>query len=80
MAQDSIGWKLTPITCDSVNIILEVKIDPGGSIPVWLINLSVNRGPYNTIIGMIKQLNSNKNIKLNYITESDDCNSLQMSR
>ncbi len=64
-------WVFNPIGNGSVHVSFELEVDPGGNIPAWLINLAVTKGPYNTMIGLIRELNSEKykGINLDYIVE-----------
>jgi len=64
-------WTLNPIGNGSVHILFELEVDVGGSIPTWLTNMAVTKGPVNTINGLIEELNTNKykNFKLDYIKE-----------
>ena len=64
-------WTLNPIGNGFVHISFELEIDPGGNIPAWLVNMAVTKGPYNTMVGLIKELKTDRycNIKLNYIDE-----------
>ena len=64
-------WVFNPIGNGSVHISFELEVDPGGNIPSWLINLAVTKGPYNTMIGLINELNNERynGVHLNYIDE-----------
>ncbi len=64
-------WVFNPIGNGSVHISFELEVDLGGNIPSWLINLAVTKGPYNTMVGLINELNNDKyiGVKLNYIEE-----------
>ncbi len=67
-------WYLVPISNDSTHITLEIEADIGGSIPVWLVNLAITKGPMRTIKGLIKELKTNNYdySKLVYIEEFKD--------
>ena len=45
-------WKLTPIGNGETKVILRYLADPAGNIPVWLINMFIIDGPYNTLKNM----------------------------
>ncbi len=64
-------WVFNPIGNGSVHISFELEVDPGGNIPAWLINFAVSKGPHNTMIGLIKELNTEKyqDVHLDYIDE-----------
>ncbi len=64
-------WIFNPIENGNINISLEMEVNPGGSIPIWLINMAVSKGPYKTVEGFIKEITSGKYqcLKLDYIKE-----------
>lgn len=45
-------WTLEPVGLDSVRVTLEIRIDLGGSLPAWLVNMVSSKGPYETIKNM----------------------------
>ena len=42
-------WKISPVGPDKVSIEYEVKTNPGGSLPAWVINLGITSGPVKTM-------------------------------
>lgn len=64
-------WVFNPIGNGNVHISVEIETDPGGNIPIWLINMAVSKGPYKTVEGLINEIKSGKykNHKLDYIEE-----------
>ncbi len=42
------NWVITPIAKNLCRVEYILQVDPGGSIPVWLINLFAAKGPYET--------------------------------
>jgi START domain len=42
----SITWYVTMPSSTSISIVYIFEIDPGGSIPAWLINMFADKGPY----------------------------------
>lgn len=45
----SVGkWVITPLAKDQVTAEYTLEVDPGGSIPAWLINLFATKGPMET--------------------------------
>lgn len=64
-------WCLVPMGNDSIHISLELEVDIGGKIPIWLVNMAVTKGPLSTIKGLIKELKIDKHshAKLDYIYE-----------
>ncbi|MEI7802154.1 MAG: START domain-containing protein [Bacteroidota bacterium] len=47
---------LTPLPNDSVQIVLEMHLDAGGSIPDWVVNDNMVAAPYNSTISMCKRI------------------------
>ncbi len=64
-------WDFNPIGNGTVHISILLEVDPGGNIPIWLINMAVSKGPYKTVEGLINEIESGKykDYKLDYIEE-----------
>lgn len=60
---------LIPVSGGVVQVQFELFVDPGGSIPDWLINDNIVRAPYNTTVGMIAELPKYQSVKVPYIRE-----------
>jgi len=43
-------WKFTSLDPDEVYVELFLSVDVGGSVPPWLLNLFISRGPYQTML------------------------------
>jgi hypothetical protein len=41
-------WLITPLSNNQVKIEYTLEVDPGGSVPAWLINLFATKGPFET--------------------------------
>jgi hypothetical protein len=52
------NWTVHDIGYDKIQVRYFLNIDPGGSIPAWIINLFITKGPYETIMGLADQLKS----------------------
>jgi hypothetical protein len=63
-------WVLTPQK-NNVKIEYTLETDPGGSLPAWLVNLFVAKGPHETFVKLKQQLQKAqyKNATLAYIKE-----------
>ena len=44
-----VEWKFKPLGNNIVELSYHLKSDPGGNIPSWLINLSIDKGPVQSI-------------------------------
>ncbi len=51
---------LTPKTNGFIDIDYQVKVSPGGSIPAWIINLGITKGPIKTMESLATLLDSGK--------------------
>ncbi len=45
-------WKLIPINNQTTRVIYTLDIDPGGSLPAWLVNFASVEGPYLSFVKM----------------------------
>lgn len=60
---------LTPVAGGNVQVQFELFVDPGGSVPDWLINDNIVRAPYNTTVGMLDELPKYQSVKVPFIKE-----------
>lgn len=49
-------WKVTMPTAQTVQISYILEINPGGSLPAWIVNNFIDKGPYETFINLKEQL------------------------
>jgi len=49
-------WLITPVNATQVRIEYVLQVDPGGSVPAWLINLFATRGPLESFINLRNQV------------------------
>jgi len=47
---------LTPITADTVSVRFEMDINPGGELPIWIVNMLAANAPWNTYNNLREQL------------------------
>ena len=50
------NWDITPVAATEVKVIYTFRVDPGGSLPPWLVNSIATVGPYNTFVELRKKL------------------------
>jgi hypothetical protein len=43
-----VNWTVTPAGANTLNIEYVAQADPGGSIPAWVSNMFITKGPYET--------------------------------
>ena len=53
-------WHITPVDREHVRVEYTLQVDPGGLIPAWLVNLVAGTGPYQSFIGLRKQVRKEK--------------------
>lgn len=53
-------WIFIEVKNNVVNVVYEISLDPGGSLPAWLMNKAVEIGPYHTIKSMKAELQKEK--------------------
>jgi hypothetical protein len=53
-------WHITPIDANHVRVEYTLQVDPGGWIPAWLVNMVASTGPYQSFIGLRKQVGKEK--------------------
>ncbi|MBL0340132.1 MAG: hypothetical protein IPP71_03955 [Bacteroidetes bacterium] len=49
---------VTPIDTNKLQVDYFLDIDPGGSIPDWILNMAIAEGPYQTFKNLIDRINS----------------------
>ncbi len=62
-----VTWKLTPLTNNTVKMEYIMAVNPAGSLPSWLVNMSLTEGPINTIKNLRNHLLNYQEVTLNYI-------------
>ncbi|MBX2963887.1 MAG: hypothetical protein KF687_15355 [Cyclobacteriaceae bacterium] len=48
-------WEVKKVD-NNINVVYTMRIDPGGSVPPWLVNMAMAEGPYISFINLKKQL------------------------
>lgn len=56
MPEMVINWHLTPLAGNRTRLEYQLRIDPGGSLPAWMINLAVEEGPLKSMQGLLEAL------------------------
>ena len=68
----SVGrWTITPVNQYRVNVEYILKLDPGGNVPAWLINMFATHGPMESFKQLKQQLRkpAYRNVHLDFITD-----------
>lgn len=66
-----INWHIQPLSNGKIQVEYHLLSDPGGSIPVWLVNMAIDKGPVNSMQNFKKMLVKHpyQNARLAYIQE-----------
>ena len=48
ITHSDINWYVTKTSSNSMHVVYTFETDPGGSVPAWLVNSFVDKGPYET--------------------------------
>ncbi len=64
-------WVLKPYNANHIKVEYVLETDPGGSLPAWMVNLFVTKGPFETFKKLKEELKkpAYANIKLPYIVD-----------
>jgi hypothetical protein len=49
-------WEVKPAGKDKISLTYLLDIDPGGTLPAWITNLFISKGPYETFRNLSDQL------------------------
>lgn len=60
------SWKLTPLKNGLINCEYQLLFDPGGNVPIWMVNIAAIDGPYETTRNMRQMVLKEKYQKTNY--------------
>ncbi len=71
VAQAEGKWVITPTAKNHINVEYTLRMDPGGNIPPWLINLFATKGPYESFKNLKIQIRkpAYANAHLPFITD-----------
>jgi len=64
-------WIITPVSKNHLKVEYTLRMDPGGNIPAWLINLFATKGPYESFKNLKSQIHKSAyfNAHLPFITD-----------
>jgi len=52
------SWIVSVLPDNTLNVIFQMQMDPGGSIPAWMANMFAGDSPYQTMKGLRKVINN----------------------
>jgi hypothetical protein len=56
-------WVITPVNDTELKVEYYFLVDPGGSIPGWLLNLTIAEGPYQTFKSLMEKVKDDVAVK-----------------
>ncbi len=64
-------WRFIPLNDSNVDVEFTLALDVGGNIPHWLANMAAAKGPFQTLLGLKKEIKRKKYSKahLSFIKE-----------
>ena len=64
-------WVISPVAKGKIKVEYTLRVDPGGDLPAWLVNMFVTKGPYESFKKLKEQLQKPEyvNAKLPFITD-----------
>lgn len=69
-------WRLVAVSKDETDVTYEVQADPGGSLPMWLVNLASKKIPHHTIANLRNQVKKDYSDDLRYVEAAYDWKSV----
>ena len=68
-----VTWLITPLKTNEARIEYQLRADPGGNVPAWMINMAVDQGPIQTMKKFREMLLKEKyrEARLRFIAEAD---------
>lgn len=54
------GYEITPLAGGAISINYQVRFDPGGNIPDWLVNMFIVKAPYESTVRLRELIESGK--------------------
>ena len=58
-------WKVTQGPNNKLNVDYTFSVDPGGSIPPWIVNATLTIGPFNSFVKLMEMLKAQKQPVIN---------------
>jgi hypothetical protein len=64
-------WIISPLAKGKIKVEYTLRVDPGGDLPAWLVNMFVTKGPYESFKKLKEQLQRPEyaNARLPFITD-----------
>ncbi|HEY4289337.1 MAG TPA: START domain-containing protein [Puia sp.] len=64
-------WIISPLANRKIKVEYTLRVDPGGDVPAWLVNMFATKGPYESFRKLKEQLQkpAYANVKLPFVTD-----------
>lgn len=71
VVRSNVTWTITPLAANRLKIEYIADADPGGSIPAWITNMFLTKGPYETFKQLRQEVSkpAYKNARFDFITD-----------
>ena len=56
MKYSMVIWTVTPLNDKQFIVDYRIQIDPGGSVPAWILNLFASKGPYESFMRLKEEI------------------------
>jgi hypothetical protein len=62
-------WIVTPLSKTKVSVEYVIHIDPGGSVPAWMVNMVCVEAPYDSFVKMRRLIGNENNKPLAFVVD-----------
>ncbi len=52
----TVTWLVTPINNKQIKIDYQIEVNPSGSLPAWLLNMFISKGPYQSFMNLRERI------------------------
>ena len=59
-------WQIKEVSSDTIEVVFQMQVDPGGAIKAWMANMFVTDSPYQTLLGLRDVIKKKKYLGKSY--------------
>lgn len=59
-------WQIREVSNETLEVVFQMQVDPGGAIKAWMANMFVTDSPYQTLLGLKDVINEKKYLGKSY--------------